>query len=151
MKEFINKIKQNAEIQINNERYTIKTKTWYSIEEDSSASYIKCEMSNNKVLVIIPDEELIYVGKVIANMQFERISEDELLYESRKYKRTGGGHQYITKIEFGNKEEVEGKCIFEDFESGEYVISLGVLPEKGNERADVFSEVIKIDDISIIE
>lgn len=74
MKDLINKINQNTKMSIKGKEYIIKTKTWYSIEEDKTASYIKCELSDDNVLVIIPDDELIYVGKVIENMNYERLS-----------------------------------------------------------------------------
>ena len=53
MEDLINKLNKNILITINGKKYTVKTKTWYSIEEDKSTSYIKCELSDNRVLVII--------------------------------------------------------------------------------------------------
>lgn len=61
MKDLISKLNKNAKITVKGKEYTVKTKTWYSIEEDETASYVKCELSNDKVLVIIPDDELIYI------------------------------------------------------------------------------------------
>jgi hypothetical protein len=150
MNELIEKIKENVQIQIKDEKCFVKTKTWYSIEEDSTASYIKCELSNNKVLVIIPDDELIYVGKVINNMNYKRLNENSISYNDRAFNKTGDGHQFITKIEFGNEDEVEGKCIFEDYESDDNIISLGVLPDKDNIRADVYADIISLEDIKVI-
>lgn len=149
MKELISKLDQNAQIDIKGEQYIVKTKTWYSIEEDKTASYIKCELSNNKVLVIIPEDELIYIGKIIENMQYEEVAEEEIKYNDIIFKKTGEGHQFITNIEFGNKEEVEGKCIFEDYESENNIISLGILTDKGNVRADVYADILDINDIIV--
>ena len=150
MKNLISSLNKNTQIQINNEKSTIKTKTWYSIEEDMTVSYVKCELSNNKVLVIIPDDELMYVGYVIENMNYERLSDDSISYNNRLFNKTGEGHQFITKVEFGSEEEVEGKCIFEDYESGSNIISLGTLTDKENIKADVYAEILKLDDIKII-
>lgn len=61
MKDLISKLNKNTEIVINGNKYLVKTKTWYTIEEDETAEYIKCELINNKVLVIIPDDERILV------------------------------------------------------------------------------------------
>ena len=151
MEDLINILNMNTLIQIKDIEYTVKTKTWYSIEEDTSASYIKCELSNNKVLVIIPDDELVYIGYVVEDMNYERISNDSIKYEDRIFTRTGDGHQFITRIEFGSENEVEGKCIFEDYESDNNIISLGILPEKDNLRADVYADIISLDDIKIIK
>ena len=150
MNDLINQIVKNAKIKIKEEEYTVKTKTWYSIEEDTSTAYIKCELSKGKVLVIIPDDELIYVGKVIDNMNYYRISKDKISYNSVIFNKTGEGNQFITKIEFGDADEVEGKCIFEDYESNNNIISLGILPDKENSKADVYADIIDIEDIVII-
>ena len=151
MDELINNLNLNTKIQIKDEIYEVKTKTWYSIEEDTKASYIKCELSNNKVLVIIPDDDLIYIGNIVEEMDYERISNETIKYEDKIFTRTGDGHQFITKIEFGSKDEVEGKCIFEDYESDNNIISLGILPEKDNLRADVFANILDLNDINIIK
>lgn len=149
MEELITKSKENTKIIIKTEEYTVKTKTWYSIKEDEATLYIKCELSNDKVLVVIPEDELIYIGKVIENMSYERIEKDKIKYNNILFNKTGKGHQFIRKIEFGNKEEIEGECIFEDYESKENIISLGILPDKGNIRADVFADILSIEDIKI--
>lgn len=147
MEELINNLKENTKVYIKNKVYVVNTKTWYSLEEDSTVSYIKCELSEDKVLVVIPDDNLVYVGKVIDNMNYERVSEDEIKYNNISFKKTGDGHQYITKIEFGKEDDVEGKCIFEDYESENNIISLGVLTDKNNVRADVYADILSLDDI----
>lgn len=149
MENLISRLNKNTQIIIKGEEYTVKTKTWYSIEEDKTASYVKCELSNNKVLVIIPDDELIYIGKVIENMKYERISEDGIKYNEKLFNKTGEGHQFIRKIEFGNEDEVEGKCIFEDYESENNIISLGILPDKENLKADVYADILSKEDIEV--
>lgn len=151
MERVISKLNKNIKINIKGIEYIVKTKTWYSIEEDENASYIKCELSNDKVLVIIPDDDLIYIGKIIDNMKYERIFEDTIKYNDILFTKAGAGHQFITKIEFGNENEVEGKCIFEDYESENNIISLGILPEKANTRADVYADILNIEDIKIEE
>jgi len=149
MKNLINELEKDVKIIIKNKEYIVKTKTWYSIEEDENASYIKCELSANKVLVIIPDDELMYIGKVIENLNFERITEEQLKYNNKIFNKTGDGHQIIKNIEFGDQEEVEGKCVFEDFESDNNIISLGILTDKENKKADVLADIIEIGDIKI--
>lgn len=149
MKSLINKINENEKISIKGKEYIIKTKTWYSIEEDKTVSYIKCELSEDNVLVIIPDDELIYIGKVIENMNYERLLEDMIKYNNTIFNKTGEGHQFITKIEFGNEDQVEGKCIFEDYEAKNNIISLGILTDKENIRADVYADILDIQDVNI--
>ena len=136
MKNLISRLNENTQIIIKGEEYIVKTKTWYSIEEDETTSYIKCELNNNKVLVIIPDDELIYIGRIIENMRYERMSEDRIKYNDILFSKTGEGHQFITKIEFGNEAENN-------------IISLGILPDKENVRADVYADILNIEDIEI--
>lgn len=150
MKDLIVSLKPNVEIVVKGKEYIVKTKTWYSIEEDETTSYIKCELSDNKMLVIIPDDELIYIGQVIENMQYERISDEVIRYKDVEFTKTGDGHQFVKNIEFGNENEVEGKCIFEDYESENYIISLGILPDKDNVRADVYADILEMEDINVL-
>ncbi len=149
MKNLISKLNKNTQIIVKGEEYIVKTKTKYSIEEDKTTSYVKCELSKNKVLVIIPEDELIYIGRIIENMIYEKISEDTIKYNDKLFRKAGKGHQFITKIEFGNENEVEGKCIFEDYETENNIISLGILPDKENVRADVYADILNIEDIEI--
>lgn len=64
--------------------------------------------------------------------------------------KSGDGHQFIKNIEFGDENQVEGKCIFEDFEAESNIISLGILPDKKNEKADVYADILSIEDIEIL-
>ena len=115
MEELINNIKENAKIIINGKEYIVKTKTLYGIEEDEEAYYYKCIMNTGDTLVIIPDDNLLYIGKEIEDMKYERPAIDTLMYDEKIYHKTGEGNQYIKNIKFGT--DVEGKCVFEDFES----------------------------------
>lgn len=147
MKSLISRLNQNTQIIIKGEEYIVKTKTWYSTKEDETTSYIKCELNNDKVLVIIPDDELMYIGKVIEDMRYERISENEIKYNNKIFVKTGEGNQFITNIEFGSENQVEGKCIFEDYEAENNIISLGILPDKENVKADVYADILNIEDV----
>lgn len=128
-----------------------KLKHGIGIEEDETTLYIKCELSEGKALVIIPDDELIYLGKIIKDMKYERVSEDKISYNNVIFNKTGDGHQFIKQIEFGNIDEVEGKCIFEDYEAKNNIISLGILTDRENKKADVYADILKLEDIEIVK
>lgn len=149
MENLISNLKENTILLIRNVEYIVKTKTWYTIEEDESASYIKCELSNNKVLVVIPDDELIYIGEAFEDLKYERVAENQIKYNNIIFTKTGDGHQFITNIEFGLEDEVEGKCTFEDYESENNIISLGILTDKENKVADVLADIISLSEIQI--
>ena len=149
MKNLIENLKENTILIVKDLEYIVKTKTWYTIEEDNSASYIKCELSNNKVLVIIPDDKLIYIGEAFENLNYERLTENQIKYNDMIFTKTGDGHQIITNIEFGQEDEVEGKCTFEDYEAENNIISLGILTDKANKVADVLADILDLDEIQI--
>ena len=149
MRNLIDNLKENTILIIKDLEYVVKTKTWYTIEEDNSASYIKCELSNNKVLVVIPDDGLIYIGEAFEKLNYERITENQIKYNHMIFTKTGDGHQIITNIEFGLEDEVEGKCIFEDYECENNIISLGILTDKNNKVADVLADILDLDEIQI--
>ena len=46
-------------------------------------------------------------------------------------------------------EEVEGKCVFEDYESENNIISLGILTDKNNKVADVLADILDLEEIQI--
>lgn len=150
MEELIEKLNENTRISIKGKEYIVKTKTWYTTEEDSSVEYVKCELSGKMVLVIIPSDELMYIGEVIPNLDYTRLDDYTLSYQGNIFDKSGDGHQYITNIEFGDEDEVEGSCTFEDYECGENIISLGILTDMEDERADVFATVLDLEDVEII-
>ena len=146
MQKLIDSLTENKKVNIKGKDYYVKSKVLYTIEEDKSVYYFKYELSENLNMIIIPDDDLLYIGKVVNDLDWKRISENEIQYNGEIYHKTGGGHQIISKIEFGNEEEVEGKCIFEDYECLNHIISIGFLTEK-NIRADLYAEIIQKEDI----
>ena len=148
MEELINNIKENVKININGKDYIVKTKTLYGIEEDEDAYYYKCILNTGDTLVIIPDDDLIYIGKEIENLKFRRPEESVLFYNENLFVKVGDGNQFIKNIEFGTG--IEEKCIFEDFVSQDQIISLGYLPDE--ERiADILADIIDIKNIKVVK
>lgn len=148
MEELINNIKENVKININGKDYIVKTKTLYGIEEDEDAYYYKCILNTGDTLVIIPDDDLIYIGKEIENLKFRRQEESVLFYNENLFVKVGDGNQFIKNIEFGTG--IEEKCIFEDFVSQDQIISLGYLPDE-ERRADILADIIDIKNIKVVK
>lgn len=148
MEELINNIKENVKININGKDYIVKTKTLYGIEEDEDAYYYKCILNTGDTLVIIPDDDLIYIGKEIENLKFRRPEESVLFYNENLFVKVGDGNQFIKNIEFGTG--IEEKCIFEDFVSQDQIISLVYLPDE-ERRADILADIIDIKNIKVVK
>lgn len=149
-KKLIGEIKENTILDINEKRYKVYSKAFYTVKSDSEVEYVKCKLDTHDVLVIIPDE-LVYLGKVIDNMQYEEIENGNIIYNGKEYISTGSDYQLVKKIEFGNKDNTEGECTYWDYENEETntIISLAVLTEN-NKRADILAEIIQIKDIKVI-
>jgi hypothetical protein len=141
MNKLLNEIKSFRKINIENEDYFVKTMAKHSIKEDDSVLYYKFEPSNDKVIIIIPDDNFIYLGEVIADMEYDRINENQIKYKNQIFNKVGAGTQFVKEIIFGTEEEVERDCIFEDFQLNNEIISLGILTDK-NVKADVYARVI---------
>lgn len=148
--ELINKIKENTILDINEKIYKVVSKVFYTVKSDSEVEYVKCKLDTYDVLVIIPDE-LVYLGKVIDNMQYEEIENGKILYNGKEYISTGSDYQLAKKIEFGNKVNTEGECQYWDYENEDTntIISLAILTEN-NKRADILANIIDIKDIKIV-
>ena len=149
-KKLIDKIKENTLLEINGKVYKVISKTFYTIKSDLEAEYVKCKLDSHDVLVIIPDE-LVYLGKVIENMQYKKTDDKKILYDRKEYISTGSDYQLVKRIEFGNKDNTEGECTYWDYENEETntIISLAILTDN-NKRADILANVIDINNIKII-
>ena len=147
---FIEDIKYKSCIQIKGKKYIVYSKTHYTTKSDNSY-YVKIKLSEDKILLIIPDDELICLGEVIENMQYKQIDNDTISFREEIYKKVGNDYQLVKEIEFGDSTNVEEECEFIDYESenGNKTISLGIL-KPSNERADVYANVIDIEDIKFI-
>lgn len=148
----IGEIKLNSCLKIKDKEYIVHSKTHYTTKSDANNYYVKIKLSDNKILLIIPDDNLICLGEVIENMKYEEIDENSIKFKNEIYKKVGSDYQLVKQIEFGNSTNTEGECEFIDYENinGNKTISLGVL-KPSNERADVYADVIDIKDIKIIK
>ena len=52
-------------------------------------------MNTGDTLVIIPDDNLLYIGKEIENMEYERTEKTVLKYNGKTFNITGDGNQFI--------------------------------------------------------
>lgn len=142
-------IQANNKLTIDNNTYDIISKASYSLRDDSSTNYFKINLSNRKTLVIIPDDNIAYLGEIVSNLSYQRLNDNEIIFNHTKYHKTGAGYQIISEINFGNPDQVEGECIFEDFESEDgHAISLGIFAN--GQRADIVAQFIQPDNIEVI-
>ena len=147
--ELVKKLSENIKITVKGEEYIVISKAFYTIEEDNNVEYIKCKLNKHKMLVIIPSDELMYIGFEDNNLGWKLLDDENILVNGIKYKKVGAGNQIVKSVEFGEDKYVEKECDFIDYEAedGKTVISLSVLKEN-NERSDIIAEIISLDDLT---
>ena len=151
METLLNSISADSTLSIHGKLYQVTGKAIYTTKSEPDSLYTKIFLEGHKVLVFIPDENLIYFGTDKGNIGDDFISKDTFIYQNETYKKTAEDQQIVTKIEFGDPRSVEGEVKFWDFENTEdetKLISLAVCKQSG-ERADVVADVINLSDIVI--
>lgn len=107
----------------------------------------KYKLEKNKILVVIPSDEIIYFGKEITETNHIDLNEHAFKFNGEVYEEIAHGNQVFLKTLFG--EPLEKNCIFTDFENKEQtkVLSLAVI--ENNKRSDIFAEYIQEGDVEI--
>ena len=146
--EIIKNINKSMDIYIRNEKYKVLSKTFYTTKDNQNISYIKCKLDKNKVLVIIPNDELVYIGEINNNLIYITLDDNHILFKDMKYRKVATGYQLVKNIEFGDDKDIEKECEFIDYESedGKNIISFAIL-KSNNEKADIIAEIIYVDNL----
>ena len=143
-------LSQNQKISIKNEQFEVLSKTSY-ITATSSDMYFKYILSGHKILVVIPTDNMIYLGKIVKEFENNQTFSDSIDYDNHTYFKVASDYQIVKCVEFGNPQDVEGEVLWADYlceEIPETYISCAYVP-KTNSRADIVGEIITADDISI--
>jgi hypothetical protein len=146
----VSKIIKGSRVEINNEIYDVLSKAHYTTVGNQEANYSKYKLDKKKVLVIIPSDELVYLGELNNNIQYKRIDKEKIEYNSVIYSKVAEDSQILKNIEFGEDSDVEKECDFIDYQSddGKKIISFGVL--KNGEKADIIANVLFIEDVKVL-
>ena len=113
--------------------------------------YFKYILSGHKILVVIPTDNMIYLGKIVKEFENNQIFSDSIDYNNHTYFKIASDYQIVKCVEFGNPQDVEGEVLWADYlceEVPETYISCAYVP-KTNSRADIVGEIITTDGISI--
>ncbi len=149
MEKLLNLVK-NQKIFINGEEFEVLSKTIY-ITQSSTDEYIKYILSAHKILVVIPTDEMIYIGEIVEPFEDKHNFSKEIKYKSNIFKKIASDYQVVKCVEFGNPQEVEGEVEWADYacdEMPEIYISCAFVP-KINNRADIVGKIINLDNIKI--
>ena len=151
----INEIKEFSTLEIKNEgdalHYKILTKTHYANKNNKDLKYTKCILNENKILVINPKREAIFIGSIVEPFYQEEFFPEDFIYNNYHFKKFEKDYQYVLNIEFGNPSIVEGECLWVDYsceeDEAKCVDMAYVYREK--ERADILARWIDIKNIKL--
>ena len=149
MKKLLN-LSQNQKIKINDKEYEVISKTIY-MTQSSTDEYIKYILSGHNILVVIPTDEMIYLGHIVDQFETEQNFSNEIVYENHKFEKVASDYQVVKCVEFGNPQEVEGEVVWADYacdDVPEVYISCAYVP-KTKQRADIVGRILEINDIKI--
>lgn len=146
--ELIKNLKADKKINIKGNDYDVLAKTWHTMVEMPELEYVKCQLSEGKVLVVLPKDEIIFFGYMVENIKYKKIDNKTIEYNGEIMTDAGNGTQIIKQIEFGDRKLIEGNCICDDWQSDTHYLSLGILTEENNKIADIYAEFIGEKDIT---
>lgn len=149
MKKILN-LTKNQKISICGEEFEVLSKTVY-MTQTSTDEYVKYILSGHKILVVIPTDNMIYLGTIVEPFEQNQTFSDEIIFNSISFSKVASDYQVVKCVEFGNPQEVEGEVVWADYandETPETYISCAYVP-KTNSRADIVGKILEIGDIKI--
>ena len=149
MFKLIDSVKENSKIRVHGRDYKVLAKVFYVTESETQKWYAKIQLENHYVLVISPYDDYMYFGYVGEAMKCGFPSPDALEFEGDVYKKDADDYQIVKQFVFGNCLTMEGEVQFSDYSYENKIISLGLITRTGK-RADVYAEVIDIEDVEVI-
>ncbi len=149
MNKFLN-FKHNQEIVICGKRFKVLSKTTY-ITMSSEDEYVKYILSGHKILVVIPTDQMMYLGEIKKPFELGKNFADTLEFEGFVFEQVASDYQVVMCVEFGNPQEVEGEVLWADYvceQKPETYISCAYVP-KTDDRADIVGKIIEPSDIEL--
>lgn len=151
MRSLIEKIGPESRLVIGGTTFAVLGKSFFVTESNPGSRYAKIFCERHRVLLISPDDGLLYFGQDRGNLGDDLMTRDSFSYEEHLYKRVAADYQIVVEACFGDPLETEGEVHFVDFmdkaETGS--ISLGLVM-RTQKRADVVAQRIDIDAIDIL-
>ena len=145
----LEKINENSILKILEDEYKVLGKTFYVTEKEPDVMYAKILLNNHYVLVVSPEDRIIYFGKDVGTIADFSGFNEQVNYDQNIYYQVNHDYQIVVSIEFGSPIKVEGEVEFWDYEYEDNVISVAV-NSRTKSRADVIAKYISEDDIDII-
>ena len=149
--ELLHSITAGSTISIMGRQFVPLACALYCAKKSPTSEYGKIFFESHYVVVISPDDELIYFGKNEGNLGNDRLNRETFEIGGETYTKTTEDVQHLSKIVFGDSKIVEGDMSFWDYEGKNdptNIISLGLNDENG-ERADIVARTLGLSDINV--
>ena len=150
MFELINRIHEGSVLEINERKYRVLAKVKYVTESETSNWYAKIQLENHFVLVVAPFDNYMYFGHIGKPYPCDFPAPNSIEYNGKTYSKDAEDYQIVKEFVFGDFLTMEGEVRYADFSCGDSLISLGAIV-RTQERADVYAEVIGLENIIVVE
>lgn len=147
----------NKTIIVNGNSKEILGMSRYTSKNMPEGEYIKIVFVDHSLMVILLlDQEIYYTDQAMGKLdtiQDEQIGVlDTINYLGQEFELVNKqNYQFVIQKYVGSTSDIEGECKFSDYvpkDGTKSMLSLGILSHTGK-RADVFCELISLDDIRI--
>ena len=147
----IDEIKFDSSVVIGDKEYKVLSKTFYSNLNNRQLKYVKFVLNNDKILVVNPERESIFLGEVVDDFYKDEYFPKSFEYEGKTFVEFEKDIQIVNKIEFGEPAECEGECVWVDYvcqEDKTICIDMAYI-YRDKKRADILAKWIDIKTIKV--
>ena len=145
----INSIKENSIVSVLGRQYQVLAMVKFVTESEPKKWYVKIQLEGHRVLVISPFDEYIAFGFVGAPYPCDFPTPDTITYEGCVYEKCAEDYQIVKEVVFGDVLTMEGEVKYADYSFEDKMISLGIIT-RTSQRADVYGDVISLDDVEVL-
>lgn len=157
LSQLIVSVSNSPAIKVRNELKKIVGMSRFATKNYPDGEYIKIVLDDHSLMLIVIGEKEIYytdmpLGKIESISDDMVATADKLNFQGKDYEVVNqNDYQFVLQKYVGGINDIEGECIFSDFvptDGSKAMLSLGIISAT-NERADVYCELIKLDEIEL--
>lgn len=145
----IDSIKESTVINVLGNQYHVLAMVKFVTESETQKWYVKIQLEGHHVLVISPFDDYIAFGFIGDPYPCDFPTPDTITYKGCVYKKCAEDYQIVKEVVFGDVLSMEGEVKYADYSFEDKMISLGIVT-RTSLRADVYGNVISLDDVELI-
>ena len=151
VEDLIKGISEKTIVSIKDKEYVAKAKAYYVTQSSPKKWYVKVFFEGLYVLVLSPSDNFIYFGKDIGSIGYDYPTPKRIEFNGRIFKKITEDYQIMIKYDFGSPINIEGEVKFIDYEcidNDNLFVSVGLIV-RTNSRADIYAEIVNLNDVRI--